>query len=128
MRVLADLRDHLRQRADRPLPPALVADLRRALDAIETGVELRVAFGNGDHHRGLSALTRAAELVKPGAGAWARAGALAEALRRFRTMAWPRIRCGAREPVGELETALAAALQCYPWPTSQRQLYRLLQD
>lgn len=126
MRTLSLLAEHLRACPSEPLPPQLAADLRQALTAIEAGAEPGTAFQNGDRHRGLSALHRAAELLAPAAGAWGRAGALAVALAHFRSTAWPRIRSGAREPSSELEAALSVASECGDWPGSQRRLYEAL--
>ena len=69
-------------------------------------------------------------------GPWARAGRLAEAIRRFQDRTWPRIRHG-KPPQSDAPTCdlithyLILAHHAHPgdasqFPTSQRQLYRLL--
>lgn len=126
MKLLAALRQHLAEHHDEPVPADLRAGLLRALDAIQSGADVRQAFGNGDHARGLAALRRAAELAAPGASPWVAAQALEIRVRAFRDRAWPRIRAGARGPVDEIEAALVAAFDCDDWPTSARRLYEHL--
>lgn len=126
MRLLTALRRHLTERADEPVPADLRVELLRALDAIEGGADVRQAFGSGDHARGLAALRRAAELAAPGASPWVAAQALEIRVRPFVARAWPRIQSGAREPIDEIEAALAAAFECDDWPTSARRLYEHL--
>lgn len=56
------------------------------------------------------ALRDLADLL-PGSSRWEIAGRLAEALERFQSVAWPRIRVGARPARTELERRLAAVLE-----------------
>lgn len=125
MRLLADLHRHLAEHPAAPVPAGLRAELLRALAAIDQGADLRAAFGNGDHARGRAALRRAAELAAPDASPWLQAGALEGRLRAFLRV-WPRIQSGSRAPADEVEQALAVALACGDWPTTQRRLYELL--
>lgn len=125
MRLLSALHQHLAQHPAEPIPADLRVELLRALAAIDGGADLRAAFGNGDHARGRAALRRAAELAAPEATPWLQAGALESRLRAFLRV-WPRIQSGGRAPADEIEQALAVALACGDWPTTQRRLYELL--
>lgn len=113
--ILAELRANLHL-----LPAPLAMDLRRALDTYDAGVDLMAALSNGDHHRGRSALRRAAELLDPSGGTWHRAGVLAAAVKRVSARNW--------KPRTAAEQMIGMALECGPVPMTQRRLYEAIRD
>jgi hypothetical protein len=76
-----------------------------------------------------AALVELAALLNPSGSlsTWGTAGALADALRRFRCTAWPRIAAGHRAPRGAAEAALVALCEA-DTPGSARRLFDLLAE
>lgn len=119
MRVLQRLHLELQHRPREPLPPWLVAELVKALQAVEAGCSLSHAFGCSTQARD-GALRRTAELIDPMGSDWRRAERIAALLVQAKRPGW-RPRCEAGE-------ALATAMAAAPVPTTARRIFPLIRS
>lgn len=119
MRVLQRLHHELRQRPQSPLPAWLVAELLKALDAVEAGCGLSHAFGCSVQARD-AALRRTAELIDPLGSDWRRAERIAELLAQAKRPGW--------RPLIEAHEALATAMAAAPVPTTARRIFPIIRS
>jgi hypothetical protein len=116
--LLSQLDHHLTAHPHEPVPAALRAAWRQALDAVANGASLDSALSNGSRRTRNTALGRAAELLAPRHGAHVAAAIVLTALARYQS--------SSREPRTAVEVALQRALDAGGVPRSRKQIARII--